>query len=99
MKETLRKNGLKMFTVRIDFHIARDHICEALYEKALDRDELPKSRAAVFKLVKQLAHANGAFLTYQSRTEEDLGWTEAEQKAARETAEALVDKLFPELKT
>lgn len=90
-KATLRKSGSRMYTIRVDFAIGIDDIAAVLYRTwTVDDLEIPKSRAEVWKAVKEDIFREG-------RPDKPSTFDFASERSIAEVYR-VAGELFPELK-
>lgn len=90
-------NGLRMFTISVEFHVGREHVIDVVREHLLAEREIKGCRLEILRLVRKAAHQNGCFFTYAHSSEEDAGPEKEDFDATTVKAAAIVDKVFPDL--
>ena len=95
-KATLRKNGIKMLTIRVRFDFGYEHVIRIFIDLILDQESLPTSRRAAINLISKACHAHGHWVTY--RSDEDCDHEKGKLLAAEAQAEIVANRLFPDLK-
>lgn len=98
MKATLRRNGLLMFTVKVEFNVGRENIIDVVRARLLYEEPVPHTRRGIIALVKKAAHTHGFYLTFDATETEDAGPEKEDWERATAEAEKIVDEVFPELK-
>ena len=95
MKATMRRNGLMMLTLRLQFHVDRYDVINRVTEMIVhDGEELPTNRNALMKLVRVHAERRGVYAIIDVDDDDRDEWDQV--KAA---VTDRVDELFPELLT
>lgn len=92
-RATMRKNGLRMFTLSVRFNVGRDHLVEAVTENLGDETAPPRTRTEVMKMVREALFSFGHRASYRHHVDESV-----DLKAQYEQACEIVDRLFPELR-
>jgi len=98
MKATLRKNGLMMLTIKVDFNVDRERIILAVMLEMLRGGAEPKGRNGVIAIAQAACFNNGWWMAGEGDISEDI-YGEEESTKAKNRAAAIVDKFLPDLIT